>query len=472
MSLLTKITNALFGQEIERQVSLAVKAYDDLTDRQLSGSLMKDRDRYNYDREEILRDSLEAWRSNPLARRIVELNTQYVVGGGINVECAHEPTHRLLNEIWNHRLNRMSSRVMEWCDELTRTGELFILISTDSTGMSFLRSFPAIEIKEIETRPNDLEQELFYISADDVRYPAYDPTKNQRGNPVMLHYAINRPVGAVRGESDLAPLLKWLSRYSAWLEDRARLNRFRYAFLYTVTMAGSTDAERRARQATLNLNPPTPGSILVKDENETWEALSPKLEAHEAGEDGLAIKRMIAAGAGIPLHFLAEPESSTRTTAEAAGGSTFRHFEQRQEFFRWMIRDLMQVCVARAKAYNPKIRTDIEIKVKCADISSRDNASLAVAATSIFAPFAKLRGMGLIDDAELLRMVYRFSGETTDVEEMLRRGKRAGQLPPELMPLAGGGGIGQQPDNNPNNNTEIKPDGTVAGGKGEDKWQS
>jgi hypothetical protein len=28
---------------------------------------------------------------------------------------------------------------------------------------------------------------------------------------------------------------------------------------------------------------------------------------------------MIAAGAGIPMHFLAEPEGATRTTAEAAG---------------------------------------------------------------------------------------------------------------------------------------------------------
>ncbi len=53
----------------------------------------------------------------------------------------------------------------------------------------------------------------------------------------MLHYAINRPVGALRGESDLAPLLRWLSRYAAWLEDRARLNRFRTAFLYVVRRA-------------------------------------------------------------------------------------------------------------------------------------------------------------------------------------------------------------------------------------------
>jgi hypothetical protein len=40
----------------------------------------------------------------------------------------------------------------------------------------------------------------------------------------MLHYAVNRPVGAVRGESDLAPILPWLRRYNRWLEDRVRLN--------------------------------------------------------------------------------------------------------------------------------------------------------------------------------------------------------------------------------------------------------
>ena len=62
----------------------------------------------------------------------------------------------------------------------------------------------------------------------------------------MLHYAINRPVGAQWGESDLAPVLRWLSRYAAWLEDRARLNRFRTAFLYIVHAKFSSEAERRA----------------------------------------------------------------------------------------------------------------------------------------------------------------------------------------------------------------------------------
>ena len=83
---------------------------------------------------------------------------------------------------------------------------------------------------------------------------------------VMLHYAINRPVGAIRGESDLAPVLRWLSRYTAWLEDRARLNRYRNAFMFVVKGKWADEAQRLARQSALATAPPPPGSFLVVDE--------------------------------------------------------------------------------------------------------------------------------------------------------------------------------------------------------------
>ena len=274
------------------------------------------------------KQSLLAWRTNPLARRIVELTSQYVVGGGLTINCKHEQAAAFLAEVWNHRLNRMPVRVFEMCDELTRTGNLFVLISTDPAGMSYLRVIPASNIEEIQSRENDIEQPVAFklkASLDDLNpqpIPAYDPQGDNPQQAVMLHYAINRPAGAQWGEPDLAPLLRWLSRYSNWLEDRARLNRYRNAFLFVVQAKFASEAQRKARQTALNANPPKPGSILVADENETWKALSPRLESGDAEKDGLAIKKMIAAGAGIPLHFLAEPESATRTTAEAAGGPT------------------------------------------------------------------------------------------------------------------------------------------------------
>jgi hypothetical protein len=391
------------------------------------------RERYPADRSELLAQALEAWQTNPLARRIVELTSQYVVGGGITLGSKHPDTDEFLRAWWNHPLNRMDVRCTEWCEELVRAGELFVLISTDASGMSYLRAVPAGQIGEIITAENDVEQELAFIQAaqglaDAQRWEAYHPGGDLPDGdftPVMRHYAINRPVGALHGEPDLAPLLRWLSRYSGWLEDRVRLNRYRQAFLYQVKAAYNSEAERIMRQNTLNAAPPAPGSILVTDESETWSVIQPQLNAHEAAEDGLAIKRMIAAGAGIPLHFLAEPEGSTRTTAESAGGPTFRHFEQRQKFFLWMLEDLARIIVQRKALVCSKIDPQAPITVSGADISARDNASLAVASSTISGVFMELRSRGLVDDSELLRICYRFAGEVVDVEEMLKRGAAA-----------------------------------------------
>ena len=396
-----------------------------------------DRDRFDTNREDILRQSLETWRANPLARRIVCLTTQYVVGSGLSMRADDPASHAFLDAWWNHRLNQIPMRIYEWCDELTRSGELFLLVSTDAEGMSYVRAVPAAEIVAIETAENDLQQEIAYLQRSPeigglpLRWPSATTAEAEDAAafpPVMLHYAINRPVGAVHGESDLAPLLRWLARYSAWLEDRARLNRYRNSFIFVVKSRFATEAERQARQQAISAAPPSPGSILVVDESESWEVINPQLGAQDAGEDGLALKKMLAAGAGLPLHFLAEPESATRSTAESAGGPTYRHFEQRQRFFTWLVSDLARLALERRAVVDPHIHADTPLQITGGDLSARDNAALAVALSNAARILMTMRDRGIIDDAELLRLAYRFGGEVIDVEEILRRGREAGPL--------------------------------------------
>ena len=455
-----------FSKEINQRVDLAVRAMDDARDALMGGQRTLERDRFVYDREDVFREALLAWRTNPLARRIVSLTTQYVVGAGLTLSSPHPPTHAFLQAWWNHRLNRMAVRAGEWCDELSRTGNVIVLVSTDASGMSFVRALPASQVAEIVTRPNDVEQPLLVVEkpqfgeGEPRSWPAYDEATDRPNDDgsqawptVALHYAINRPVSAVWGESDLAPLLRWLSRYSAWLEDRARLNRFRQTFMYVVRGLFANRAERLARQNELNANPPNPGSILVTDAaSETWGVLHPQLDSFEASEDGLALKKMLAAGSGNPLHFLAEPESSTRTTAEAAGGPTFRHYEQRQNFFLWMLGDVAHVVRARRALVDPivgagfardglsvgafdRTPTRPPIKVSGADISARDNAALAQAAAQIATAFTDLRDRQVIDNAELLRMVYKFAGELVDVPELLERGGQRSEVGSQINPI-------------------------------------
>jgi len=391
-----------------------------------------DRDRLEYNRYDVFQQCFEAWRDSPLARRIVELTSQYVVGNGFDIKCSDLKTKAFIDAFWSHPLNRMPSRIVELCDELTRTGNLFILLNTDKTGMSFIRTIPASNIDSIVPTPNDVEQPLMFITKADVNleshtYPAHNPHADYtlpdgQFMQVVLHYAINRPAGAQWGEPDISPILPWLKRYSAWLEDRVRLNRFRNAFLYVVTGSFASEDARQARQATLAANPPSPGSVLVTDASETWSVISPKLEALDASADGLALKKYIAAAVGLPMHFLAEPESATRTTAEAAGGPTYRRFEQRQQFFTWFLSDLLKVVISRRAQVDYAVSPSPDLQISGSDISARDNVSHSISTVNILNAFERLYDMGLISRRELLRTVYRFAGEAADVDELLSQG--------------------------------------------------
>ncbi len=76
--------------------------------------------------------------------------------------------------------------------------------------------------------------------------------------------------------------------------------------------------------------------------------------------DGKAIRLMIAAGAGVPLHFLAEGESATRATAREMGTATFRHFSHRQHVFGAIVEDVIRVAARRAGRPEPDVRVQFE----------------------------------------------------------------------------------------------------------------
>lgn len=424
MSSLRQQLQQLLGQKPQPQAHKMQLSLEETENTLLVGAWqagVSPRDRLTYDRQEMLADCVDAWRFNPLARRITELTTTYVTGGGFVVSCPHAGTQAFLERFWEHRLNHLSLRTGELSDELVLSGNLFLLLSTDTSGMSYLRVIPSADIVRIESSEADVEQEIFYagksgLTGEERIYPAYQPGRDrpEEGggfSPVMLHYAVNRPVGSQWGESDLAPVLKWLSRYNAWLEDRVRLNRFRNAFVYVVKARFANETARSNRQAQLAAHPPAPGSVLVTDENEEWSVIAPKLEALDASSDGLAIKKMIAAGVGLPLHFLAEPESSTKTTAEASGNPTYRRFAERQRAMCWILQDLLRVVVERRAYFDPGVDSTAPITVSGGDISVRDNAELADAGQKATAIATALHEKGLISSEEMLRLVYRFMGE-------------------------------------------------------------
>jgi len=372
------------------------------------------RDRFSYDRNKILKDALLQWRINPIARRIVELTTSFVIGKGVEFSSDGE---NILLDFWHHELNRIPEQLPAWTGELSRSGDLFLLFSNTEAGI-FVRAFPPEQITEIETAENDFMQEKKFIYGTDAEkdfYPAYTPNKKQK--TFMRHYSINKPVAVTFGESDFTPILPWLTLYTDWLENRAKLNKYRTAFMFVLRGKFASKAERIARQAEIAANPPQSGSVLIQDESESWGILSANLDSFDANVDGLAIKRMIATAAGIPMHWLSEPESSTRTTAIAAGTPTFRKLSARQNVVKNIVTDILKIVLTQKG-----IKTDSLI-VRMDDITQKDNTATALAIARAEPTLADIFDRELIDGAELIRMIYRLAGEEApaDVGAGLRK---------------------------------------------------
>ncbi len=450
----------MFGGLIARRVELAVKVIDDEYWSQIGGGASTLDDDWSTHRSQ-LEDVLEAWRTNPLARRIVALTSDYVLGSGVRIVSGVEWVQNFLDEWW--KLNNMGQRCYEWCDELTRCGELFAVLETDqASGMTLVRAVPAVQLDRIETDSEDLEREWRYhqVGVGELGGRWWDCAGVQEGSSIasqgtrdasnagMLHYAINRPVGCVRGDGDLTPILPWLKRYKDWLENRVRLNKYKTAFLWDVKITGRPgfgDALRKKRFK--YKTPPEPGSIIVHDESEDWNAISPKLEAWDAKDDGKAIRLMVAAGAGIPLHFLSEGESATKATAQEMGDPTFRHYYRRQLYFGWMLQDLATQVVRRANAAGRgKTYGDLKLGVQFPDVTKADNQAMAQSALLVVRALDMMAQHGWIDDESAMQLALRFGGEFLDVATVQDRIRRHGPAKPIAAKDTGGRPEGSAPD--------------------------
>lgn len=403
--------------------------------------------------QEAYGDALAAWRRNPLAWRIVAITADYVLGDGVRISSPLRPLRNFIHDFWYHPLNRMDNRLESMCDELARSGDLFVLLFRNpQDGMSYIRFVTKDRIQKIETAPNDWEVETAFYETQDMGVPlrwrgaaAAGPSPEDEHaaqgseGAVMLHYAVNRPLGALLGESDLASMLPWLMRYARMLEDRLRLHWAVRSFLWMVTVPTHKIKEKQQQYA----HPPEAGAIVVKDEGENWQAVTPNLNATDAQHDLKAVRGMIDAGSGYPPHWRGEAADANLATATAMQAPAERHLKRRQQYFIFILEDILYHAYQRAveAGFQPRLKTndyDALFTVQAADISRDDNEAMARAAAQMAQTYQTLSGQ--LNAAErspslarlFTRLIFKFAGAPLDegaLDEVLDEGKTAVQPP-------------------------------------------
>jgi hypothetical protein len=402
-------------------------------------------DRDQAEADQLYDDVLTAWRKNPLAWRTVQITTDYVVGETITISSEHPQLQNFIEAFWNHPKNRMANRLETMCEELTRSGDLFpLLFLNKHSGMSYIRFLTQDQIDDIETQKTDWETELIIKQRPegigDGPRSWYTPNhgRSKTTNAIALHYAINRPMGALFGESDLASIVPWLLRYSRMLEGRIRLHWAARAFLWFVQVPTNKVKEKQEQYAA----PPEAGSVIVHDDAEEWKVQTPNLRGTDAEADMTAVKRMIGTGTGYPPHWLGEPGDVNLSTAQAMQEPAERHLIRRQNYFVFILSDILWHAYQRASmidaASYPAI-TETNYKklfhATVPDISRADNERLATAGKEMTAVMQGLAqefpGSNTLKRL-MLRLVLKFAGEPQDdefLDDVLKEAKDMIQQP-------------------------------------------
>ncbi|MEW6555094.1 MAG: phage portal protein [Actinomycetota bacterium] len=327
----------------------------------------------------------QAYLTNPLAKRYVRYITYFVVGDGVNVVADEESVNEVLQGFWGDDDNDMEVAVKEMSDWLAICGEFFVRFFYDQyVGKTHIGLIDPSEIVHIETDPDNVKRHIAYhrkyrvqksleVQPDgsvNVEYEnAYEKIDVQRSDGLLnaMHVKVGGVSNAVRGISDLLDIIVWMERYRQWLEDRALTNKIRNLFHYDVTIEGGNRQDikdylsklkgrevksmREDYQDFSTSERIRAGAIRVHSDKIKWDTVQPKVDASDAKEDGRAIKLMVAAGMGIPEHWLGDTGNTNLATAKALDLPTLRQFQDRQKVMRRALRVILKQVIACQREY-------------------------------------------------------------------------------------------------------------------------
>jgi len=405
---------------------------------------------------QIHNEVFEAYNANPMANAIVEMGVNFVLGDGLSYNATSKKVQKVLDDFWTDPDNHMNLRQFELATELSLYGEIFIRFFVNPyDGHVKIASLDPSLVDEIRCNPDNIEQQLAVHRRDlggtqpgqgadsgsaqatpvlPIGADAQPPSTAIRGvwysiPDEVMHFAVNKVSNAKRGKSDLATLLPWLRRYKDWLIDRVRINKYKAAFLWDVTLQGA-DMATIQQKAMEYARPPEPGSVLVHNEGETWTAVQPNINAQEAAADGQAVKLMVAMGAGIPIHYLSEGGDVNRATAAEMGLPTIKRFQRRQDYLKYILTAIFDRVIAEAKRAGTIPRTtDETYEIHFPNLLVEDDDAIGMSAWHMAQALSIVHGMNLLPREEALQIFLHTVRHEGNPEELLDKAAQEGREP-------------------------------------------
>jgi hypothetical protein len=266
-----------------------------------------------------------AYRSNPMAKAIVDTYTSFCVGdSGVSYTVTNPQVRIVVDEFWEDPRNDMA-RMQELLlrSHMLMGESLYEMMVGQQSGVTRFAPMDPARIQGVDLyRGNPLWPETVWLD----RSPG-----GTDGRPMSVA-AINDETGLregaalwwpsfkaldtdVRGFSFLGSIIDQLDSYDTVLSnlvDRTALARY---MVWDVTVEGGQPEVDAFVAARGGMHVPQSGTIEVHNSAVKWEQKQTQTGAQEDSVAGQSVLTQVAAGSGLSKHWLAEPDGANRATS-------------------------------------------------------------------------------------------------------------------------------------------------------------
>lgn len=391
------------------------------------------------------------WQANLMANRIIELPLAYLLADGVKLEVNDKDAQAMLNRFWNDPINSMDLKLEKKVRELALFGEqCYPTFVNEHTGHVRLGYLDPALIETVVVDPDNPEQQIGIVTVKDRKGGARryrvivngeeEELFSERTRQIRdtftdgdaFYFNINSLSSGARGRPDLLASADWLDAYDDFLFGEVDRNRYLRAFVWDVTLKGANDdaVKQRARE----IAPPSPNSVRVHNDSETWNAVTPDIKSGDTSESARLLRNHVLGGATLPEHWYGGGGDVNRATGESMGDPAFKVMSMRQRTIKYMLEVIARFAIRQWAIKNQRSVDlgdgDFLPSAVFPEMIARDTTRYATALQQVVVAAAMAVERGFISRKLALRMIAAVAsqlGVDIDVDEALQEAVSAAQ---------------------------------------------
>jgi len=336
---------------------------------------------------------------DPLARQAINLWINYTFGSGVYVRAKEEAAQKILDVFWDDKDNRKSLSVegqRKSGSNLLIDGELFIVLFL-SPGKVVLRQINPLEIVEIITNPEDIEDVKFYkrvwtnqLSESktsyyrDINNPKGESAQDSTGKTITEHeealiFHVTFNASGQRGNSLLTPALDWIKQYRKFMASRIAITLAMAKFVWKLKQKGGQNAVNTAKTKFDDTTPQS-GSMLIGNMGSDMQPIKADTGASNAYQDARLLRLQVCAAVGIPEQYLTgDIAIGNFATSKTVELPLLKQFQAYQQLWADVYKTIIEVVFEHNKVSEDKREVDFDFP----EIAPTDTQRLLAAITGL-----------------------------------------------------------------------------------------